>query len=105
VVLEGEVELRVVELRVVELRVDGGRVGRVELAVRVVVLVGWAVWRGGRRVVRRRRRRVGGDMAVWVVVCVVLSAEKVFWCDGGEVEFCRRRERGEGRNDCIYCRR
>jgi len=33
-----------------------------------------------------------------------LSAEKVFWCDGGEVEFCRRRERGEGRNDCIYCR-
>lgn len=63
-------------LREVVLRMDGGRVGRVELAVRVVVL---AVRRGGRRVVRRRRRRVGVDMAVWVVVWVVLSAEMVFW--------------------------
>lgn len=97
-------ELRVVVLREVVLRMDGGKARRVELVARVVVLVGWAVRRGGRWVVRRRRRRVGGDMAVWVVVCVVLSAEKVFWCDGGEVEFCRRRERGEGRNDCIYCR-
>lgn len=57
-------ELRVVVLREVVLRMDGGRVGRVESTVRVVVLVGWAVRRGGRRVVRRRRRRVGGDMAV-----------------------------------------
>lgn len=66
--MEGEVELRVVVLREVVLRMDGGKARRVELAVRVVVLVGWAVRRGGRRVVRRRRRRVGGDMAVWVVV-------------------------------------
>lgn len=51
----------VVVLRMVVLRMDGGKARRVELVVRVVVLVGWAVRRGRREV--RRRRRVGGDMA------------------------------------------